>query len=563
MKMVWQLVSPEFFGLRNQFQRAEKEERWKYYLFGAGGVVFWLALFGFFFWALRLFVQVEIFGPYLVKKLLSILLLSLFSLLCFSNLISALSAFYLSDDLPLLHSLPLSIRQLHQARFVQTFLNSSWMMVIFGLPVFMAYGVVYKAGLLYYLALFAYLLPFLMIPTGVGVVIATLLVNIFPARRTRELMVLISMVFVVGLFVLLRLIQPEKLVNADSFNDVMSFLGQLQTPTASYLPSHWGTEVLIPLLTGDVGEPGYYLCLTALSGAAALILSQWLSLVLYPIGWTKAQHASASTERRPGLIDALLRGVTRPLPETMRAIIIKDVKTFFRDAAEWPQLLLILALMAVYLYSVKVLPLDGPFITLRIHNLISFMNLGMVGFVVSSIAVRFLFTSVSVEGRAFWLLRAAPLDPMQFLLAKYLVGVPLLMTLGLTLVVASNLLLNVQPTLMILGIVTMFTLCFSLAGLSIGIGAAYPNFKAENIAKIAAGPGGILFMIVAQVFVAVVLLIEAGPVLLIVRAEFLKRSLLPWEWGVVVLGVGLAVAVNLAAAIIPMRRGARAIRELS
>lgn len=557
------LLPPEILSLRNQLTHAEPQERMKYYLFGAMGLLFWLGLFGFFWYSLNIFMQVEIFGAYLVKKLLSILLLSLFSLLCFSNLINAISALYLSDDLTLIHSLPLSLRQIYLARFAQTFFSSSWMMILFGLPVFLAYGMVYHAGPLYYGGLVIFLVPYLIIPTAVGVTAATLMVNIFPARRTRELMVMVSFLFVVGLFLLLRYLQPEKLVNADNFSDIMAFLGQVQSPTATFLPSHWGTEALMPLLTGDVGEPVFYLGLTALTGAASVVLSVWVGLWLYPLGWNKAQMSSSGVDRRPGIFDACLRLITAPLPSDMQAMVVKDVKTFLRDAAEWPQLLLILALVAVYLYSVKVLPLDGPFITLRIHNVISFLNLAMVGFVVSSVAVRFLFTSVSTEGRAFWMLRAAPMDPMRFLLSKYLVGLPLLLGLGLLLVVVSNLLLRVQPTLMWMGVVTMVGLSGSLAGLSVGIGAQYPNFKAENVAKIAAGPGGILFMIVAQIFVGIILLLEAAPVFFIVRAEYQRRSLQSWEWGIVVGGVALATLANVLGAVIPMRRGARAIRELS
>lgn len=556
------MILPDILSLKNMIQRADPRERVKYLIFGGAGLLFWLCLFGFFWYVLNVFMQVEIFGAYLVKKLLSILLLALFSLLCFSNLINAISSLYLSDDLTLIHSLPLSQRRLYLSRFVQTFLSSSWMMVLFGLPVFLAYGMVYSAGGLYYLGLLLFLVPYLVIPTSIGVSLATLLVNIFPARRTRELMVMISFLFVVGLFLLLRFLQPEKLVSADNFSDVMAFLGQLQSPTAPYLPSHWGSETLMPLLTGEVGRPWYYLTLTGLTGAASVVFSSWIGLVLYPLGWNKAQQSSSGEDRQPGLLDGTLMFCSRLLPRDMQAMVVKDIKTFFRDAAEWPQLLLILALVAVYLYSVKVLPLDGPFITLRVHNIISFFNLAMVGFVVSSVAVRFLFTSVSVEGRAFWMLRASPMSPSRFLLAKYLVGLPLLLGLGLLLVVASNLLLKVQPILMWMGIVTIIGLCLSLAGLSVGIGAQYPNFKAENVARIAAGPGGILFMIVAQIFVGVVLLIEAGPVFLVVRAEYQRRSLESWEWSVIVGGVALALLANVLGAVIPMRRGAAALKTL-
>ncbi|MFM7200277.1 MAG: putative ABC transporter permease subunit [Myxococcota bacterium] len=561
--MLTRLLGPELLALKNQLRYSDPRERTRFYLFGAAGLIFWIGLFVFFWYALRLFLQVEIFGPYLVKKLLSILLLSLFSLLCFSNLINALSAYYLSEDLGLIHSLPLTQRQLFFARFAQTFLNSSWMLILFGLPVFLAYGMVYSASGIYYLGLFLFLVPYLLIPTAVGVSSATLLVNIFPARRTRELMVLISFLFVVGLFLLLRYLRPEKLVNADNFSDVMQFLGQLQSPTAPFLPSHWGTQALVPLLTGEAGEPGFYLLLTALSGAGAVVLASWVHLGLYLLGWNKALHASASTDRTPGVVDGFLRALTRPLPADMQAIILKDIKTFFRDAAEWPQLLLILALVAIYLYSIKVLPLDGPFITLRVHNLISFLNLAMVGFVVSSVAVRFLFTSVSMEGRAFWMLRASPLAPMRFLLAKFLVGFPLLASLGLLLVVASNLLLGVSPTLMAVGIFSMVGLSLSLTGLSIGIGAEYPNFKAENIAKIASGPGGILFMILAQLFVACILLVEAAPVYLLVRAEFQKRALTFTEGAVVGVGLLIALALNLGMAARRLQKGAKALQEMN
>ena len=559
---MWTLLAPELQVQYNRFVHAEKGERLKYYLFAGGVLAFWVGLFFLFRYVLGLFIEVEIFGSYLVKKLLSILLLALFSMLCFSNLISALSAFYLSEDLPMIHSLPVSMRRIHGARFVLTFVNSSWMMVIFGLPVFLAYGVVYHAGVLYYGAMGLFLIPFLAIPTSVGAILATVLVNLFPARRTKELMVVVAALFVVGLFFLLRVVQPERLVSAESFSDIMVFLGQLKTPTATFLPNHWGTEILMPLLTHEVGEPAYYLALTLSTAAAMFVLSEWTHLLLYPGGWTRALQASASRERRRGLLDRFLRRLTGAFPRVIQEMITKDVKMFARDSAEWPQLLLILALIALYLYSVNVLPLEGPFITMRIHNLVSFMNLAMVGFVVSSIAVRFLFTSVSREGRAFWLLRAAPLEPRTFLLAKFLVGLPLLLGLGLVLVVSSNLLLGVRGPLMVLGVFTMVMLSCSMAGLSVGIGAMYPNFKAENVAKIAAGPGGILFMVVAQLFVAGVLLLEAVPVYLLVRADYRNRPLEAWEWTVVAAAGILVIGVNAAGTLLPLARGARALESL-
>jgi ABC-2 type transport system permease protein len=81
---------------------------------------------------------------------------------------------------------------------------------------------------------------------------------------------------------------------------------------------------------------------------------------------------------------------------------------------------LLLALIIVYLYSFKLLPLERAAMpSFYLQNLISFLNLGMVGFVTSAVAVRFVFPAVSLEGAAFWIIRSAPLTISDFLWAKF------------------------------------------------------------------------------------------------------------------------------------------------
>jgi hypothetical protein len=40
--------------------------------------------------------------------------------------------------------------------------------------------------------------------------------------------------------------------------------------------------------------------------------------------------------------------ITRPFPDVLRAIMLKDVKTFLRDTTQWSQLFLLVALVVVY-----------------------------------------------------------------------------------------------------------------------------------------------------------------------------------------------------------------------
>jgi hypothetical protein len=58
--------------------------------------------------------------------------------LLLSNTVTALTTFYLAGDVNLLLAAPIGRRQLHHARFVETAVSSSWMVLLFGMPAFLA-----------------------------------------------------------------------------------------------------------------------------------------------------------------------------------------------------------------------------------------------------------------------------------------------------------------------------------------------------------------------------------------------------------------------------------------
>ena len=149
MVEVAHLLGPRLRGLRNRWRRAGPGARAATVFFGVLGLAFWVGIFFMVLWMVDAFYSVEVFGPILTRKLLELLLLGMFGLLCFSNTVTALSTFYLSDDLELLLSLPVHRERFHMARLIDTLFQSSWMIMIFGLPVFVAYGWVYSVGPLY------------------------------------------------------------------------------------------------------------------------------------------------------------------------------------------------------------------------------------------------------------------------------------------------------------------------------------------------------------------------------------------------------------------------------
>jgi ABC-2 type transport system permease protein len=246
----------------------------------------------------------------------------------------------------------------------------------------------------------------------------------------------------------------------------------------------------------------------------------------------------------------------------MASILDKDIRLFFRDNSQWSQLFLLGALVVVYLYNFSVLPLErSPMRLDFLQNTIAFLNLGLAGFVLSAVSVRFIFPAISSEGRAFWIVRSSPIRAQRFIMVKFMLYVLPMLFLGEILVVVTNHLLQVTPFMMILSTVTMFFMVFGLISLGIGLGVIYPKFGHENIAQVATGFGGLIYMILSALFIAVIIIIESGPVYILFMADLKGIEITPAQWLIMVLSFFLLLIIIAFAVYKPLKTGIIALEN--
>src|SRR3989475_3674557 len=186
--------------------------------------LFWVACFVLFTRVLGYFHGLGSFGPFLTQRLLTLLFVTFFGVLLVSNTVTALTTYYLAAEVTPLLAAPLSYRRLHHARFLETLAASSWMVLLVGLPALLAYGVVYRAGPLFYTGAVAVLLAFLVVPAAVGVLITTGLVLVFPARGTRDALMVGVGLAVAALVVAVRLLRLERLADPSGLGGFASLL---------------------------------------------------------------------------------------------------------------------------------------------------------------------------------------------------------------------------------------------------------------------------------------------------------------------------------------------------
>ncbi len=495
------LLLPSLRSSRNRTQLRERGDLLRALLFGGVALLVSLVIFAGAFWLTWNLGDYAELGEYLLRMGLSWLFLTFLSFLAFSGVVTSLSTFFLADDLRLLLAAPVASRRLFHARFARTVVQASWMVLIFLVPLLVGVGAAKCAPVGFYVTAALTIIPFAIIPVALGTAVTLLLVNVFPARRARDILMLMGLLFAGAIVVLVRYIQPERLMRVESLPDVTAFFTTLQSPLTPLLPSFWTGEALFAGLQGG----------RDLLHAAALwttALAMTLALRAAHERWHFAGYSKSQESRKARFMQ--LRWLDRgarllPIGVVRRHLFIKDFKVFLRDVSQWSQLLLLLALVLVYLYNFRVLDLERiPYMSGVLKNVYGFVNLAMAGFVMATVAVRFVFPGVSAEGAAFWVIRTAPVSLSDFLWSKFWIGLVPVLLLSEVLTITANRLLGIDPFLQIVAAVAIVFMSFALVGLATGLGARYPRFTADNPSQVAGSYGGVAFMIIAVLFIVVI-----------------------------------------------------------
>ncbi|MDX9722187.1 MAG: hypothetical protein RBU37_15705 [Myxococcota bacterium] len=570
---LWALLSGKLRLLRNLPRSTAEGSRGRLLAFLLMGTAVWAGLFGASLWFFRKTLALEPFGEILLSKLLGLTFLVIFAVLVFSSVIAAFSIFLLSDELSFLVVRPIRPHILYSARFIETTVYSSWMVILFGLAVFLAAGIAASAPWNYYAVLSAALLPFSLIPPALAVLVVLLLANLMPVHRTKELLIGLGVLAFVAAFILFRSLQPERLLRPSSFGSTMEFFSTLKAPGDYWLPSSWLSELVLPRLWGQDGPLDWLHVACLLSTAVGLFfIGAWTFRWLFSRAYSRALQGrsgtmgEASQKRAARRLQRWLQAQANASGRlgSMRAIAAKDALILMRDTVQWSQLLMLAALIVIYLVNFRYVGAIGRGGVLGPMGL-HFLNLALCGFLVGAVSVRMVFPAVSLEGRAFWLIKRAPLGMHRYLVAKALGHITPLLVLALSLTLSSNWMIGSSTLITLKSMALIALLVLALTGLGVGMGAIFPRFHVDDVTKIATGLGGILFMLSSILVLVAVIVLDAYSTYHFLRLEmgfarafpsdFWYKASLSWA-GLLLLTVGgAALALHLGA-----RRLARSFR---
>ncbi|MDG3002647.1 putative ABC transporter permease subunit [Paludisphaera mucosa] len=536
--------------------------------------VFWAGLFLLFLGSFQFVASYIDLANTIVEYLFSMFFLSLLAMLLFSTGIIVYAALFHSREATYLLTTPASTDRIFAHKFAEAVGFSSWGFFLLGSPLLVAYGLSIKpptaigggsgAPWAYYPLFLVYLAVFVLIPASLGAIVAIVVANIFPRREKSVLALATVSAIAAAAYVGVRLwTTPGEALTNDWLGSVLNRLAFCQHPL---WPSRWMSAGLLASAKGEWSAAAYYLMILSSHAGLAYLAAAVLARDLYRRGYSRVQGGRSSRKRYGFLyMDAVFHRLFFYLPHPIRLLILKDLRTFLRDPTQWSQFLIFFGLLAFYFLNIPRLGYGAQSPYWR--NLVSFLNLSVTALILSTFTSRFIFPLLSLEGRNFWTLGLLPLRRDQILWGKFAFSAGISLFSTEFLVVLSDLMLQMNPWMIVLHVGMIAVLCLGLSGISVGLGARLPNLRETDPSKIAAGFGGTFNLLVSLVFIFTIVTALAVPCHLYFVGQdnpeparfILSRSGLRFWLTTAVLA---SLVVGAAATIIPLRIGIKAFNRM-
>ena len=477
--------------------------------------------------ALRFLNNFPALGALLTERLFFLLFVFLLVLLLFSNLVIGYANFVRNRETSFLISLPIPAQTIFRWKFIESTLLASWAFIFLISPLLAAYGLTRGAPWHFYLMTLAALFMFIVLPGVAGAWVAMNLAR-YLDRRSFQVVAVIATLAILTLMVFW--FRPETLTDESTDTRVLATLDKLLMRTHfaewPWLPSYWLTTGVLQWSEGAWTAAGFFL-LVLLSN---VLFFGWLTFnfsggLFYEsfstvqsresifVRWQwfrRWRQCHVHIDYAAGPVEQFFRRI-HPGRADVLALLVKDARMFWRDTTQWGQTLVLFGLLGVYIINLRHFSqeLTNSF---WLH-LVSYLNLGACSLNLATLTTRFVFPQFSLEGKRLWIIGMAPMGLERAIKTKYWLATraALPVAVGLILLSCHMLQMTMDRALYLAAIIAVMT--FTLAGLAMGLGAIFPNFREDNPTKIVSGFGGTLCLVLSFLYIvgSVTLLAVGSP----------------------------------------------------
>lgn len=500
----------------------------------------------------------------LTDRMLHIAFFCLFFMLAFSTSVTAYISLFRSRETSWLFSLPLTHRVIFLWKVLETWLYTSWGLLLLAAPLLLAFAHHRGAPFGFYLKSGAAMVLF-MAMASLGAC-ALLVVAVRWIGRRPLAWAMAAGLVAGGLWLGWSYLQAADAAEQGTESialAVQQVLKHTEITTHWALPSTWLAEGVtrwsLPFLRRGEWLPGALLLSNALM---ALLLASGLGRRHFFEAWNRTvQREAASQPASAGNARAYARWRSRRgggARSPLWAVTRKDILTFIREPSQWVQFAIVFGLLSLYAFNIR--RFNPNMAAPKDVLLVATFNVAACAFALSTLTTRFVYPQFSLEGRRLWILAMSPLRIERLVTQKYWLSVGFTGTLACLILFVSGRSLQLPPSEVAWYVIAMALLAMGLNGLAVGLGVLFPNLSETNSARIVSGFGGTVCLIASVLYVL-------GIVALTVVGRFAVFGLNRWpdgladtpeaRWAL----AGMAL-LGLMAAVVPTHLAKKRLKKL-
>ena len=571
MKELYILLAPVFWSIKNDFIRFDRSFYKKifFYTVSSGIFIFIITKLLSIGMVKLQNLSADVFNVLLIKGY-SLIFMLIFFMQIVNGLVISLNTYYQSKELEVLLTSPVNRTSLFFSRLFETHIKASWMLIIFGIPLLISSGLLYHTSLIYYVYSLSLFAAFSIIPVNIGIGITIFLSNIFHIRRLKKYLLSTGIVAVVLLVTLLRIFKPERFVNPELFANLTLFISEIKTPSFILLPNRWLSESLFNYLGKSFSSNTLiFISLLCLTSYITTVFLQIIFKRHHYRGWRLLQEGDITLKGQrlqASLITPAVKGtmiskfvgpLMRMLDTQSRMFIKKDLLYQIRDEKNIHQILILLSLIIVYLFSIASLPLNWDYYAVQLKYIISFFNLGLILIIIASLCSRLVYPAVVSEGNFLWIIKTSPITPKRYIRTKFLFFFIPIFALGQLLTIVSTFSIGTEKIFILLEVITTALLTFSLVGLAVVFSISDLKSVKEQTKT-----GSTAYMLISVFLILFTLTLEVIPVFLYFLKEAGKGAFTLTAWIAIGVMISVLFLVNLAVTILSIRLSMKKINNL-
>ena len=496
------ILRPYFISFKNRLSRsthAQHNLKRDIMLLGVSLIIM-LSIFLVF---VMIFINIRsnpVFLSIIPVKIIQLLFYAFFIVLVVSNTVASIGAIYSAKNMEFLLYTPVSSLRLYFAKVLEMLAESSFMLIVFSFPTALAfyYSLDVSPRMFLDLALLSPL--FLLTPIGFAILFGTLFVNFSAYFWKRGSF----FIFLLAFMIVFAFYKASQFLSGLNFKGggvsaLLEITDLFSNPNPIWLPSRWASEIITVHFQNIPTNLQSYWSLLAVTAFGSIALGY---IVFETLALRVRARSGIHISKRAGSQDSARKMIERlvsiyPFSKQNKAIITKDLSMLLRDRAQSLQLILFLGVSTIYVFIFKVMTiaLDLGGQSLQIWQvLLSSFNILFTGFIITAVMTRLVYPSVSLEGKAFWILITSPLQLKELILAKFLGWLPVSSLIACSLLLLGGLAVNLSISTLFGLFLIALSLAVACTGLAIGLGAIFASFEWDSPNQLSSGFGTLVLL---------------------------------------------------------------------